>query len=102
MCVYAATCGAGSACISGYCHPGCEDDGDCPNHADRCVSRICRPDTRPLPACTASSQCQGGDTCVDGLCRPSCTCDADCAATWWGPTSVCSRGYCASPAEASN
>jgi hypothetical protein len=96
QCVYASQCGGGS-CINGYCHAGCTRDSDCSNHADVCDRGVCRPDERPLPACTGDAQCTGGQSCVDGLCRLGCGCDADCAP--WGAGTVCVRGFCSSPAE---
>jgi hypothetical protein len=99
QCVYSSQCPASGTCISGTCHPGCDADSDCPNHADVCDRGVCRPDERPQPPCTASAQCGGGNSCVDGLCRPSCTCEADCTAIW-GMGATCQRGFCAAPGEA--
>jgi hypothetical protein len=99
QCIYTNQCPTSGACINGYCHAGCARDTDCPNHADVCDRGVCRPDQRPLPPCTGNAQCSTGQSCVDGLCRPSCGCDADCAATSWGATSVCLRGFCAAPEE---
>ena len=96
QCVYASQCGGG-ACINGYCHSGCQRDGDCFNHSDVCDRGVCRPDERPAPACTGNSMCAAGQSCVDGLCRLGCGCDADCAP--WGAGTVCVRGFCSSPVE---
>jgi hypothetical protein len=95
--VYSTQCGAGGSCINGFCHAGCEHDNDCPNRADVCDRNTCRPDERPLPACTGTAMCTAGQSCVDGLCRLSCGCDADCAP--WGTGTLCVRGFCTSPAE---
>jgi hypothetical protein len=97
QCVYSPQCPSAGTCINGTCHPGCDRDLDCPNHADVCDRGVCRPDERPLPPCTGNAQCAAGASCVDGLCRPGCGCDADCAP--WGARAVCAHGFCMAPEE---
>lgn len=101
QCVYSAECGASGVCINGFCHPMCEapagQTATCANPADRCQQGVCRPDTSPVPQCTASAQCPMGRTCVDAICRTPCRDDGQCGPGCSG--TVCHAGSCVMPEE---